>query len=51
MSNPYCRTWEFAEVMDVPIGTMMADFARGRAQWREPLTRAHDRGVQNAVRQ
>jgi hypothetical protein len=51
MSNLYSRTLEIAEVMAVLIGTPMAGFARGRAQWREPLTRAHHRGVQNAVRQ
>ena len=51
MSNLYSRTREIAEVMDVLIGTPMAGLARGRAQWRESLTRAHDREVQHAVRQ
>jgi hypothetical protein len=51
MSNLDSCTWEVAEVMDVPIGTMMAGFARGRAQWRGPLTRAHDREVEHAVQQ
>jgi DNA-directed RNA polymerase specialized sigma24 family protein len=51
MSNLDSCTWEIAEVMDVPISTLMAGLARGRAQWREPLTRAHDREVEHAVQQ
>jgi RNA polymerase sigma-70 factor, ECF subfamily len=41
---------EIAEVMSVPLGTVMSGLARGRSQLRERLLRARDQEVQRGLR-
>jgi DNA-directed RNA polymerase specialized sigma24 family protein len=46
-----CRTSEIAEMMDVPIDTVISGLARRRAQLRERLLRTREREVKHGVRQ
>jgi RNA polymerase sigma-70 factor (ECF subfamily) len=41
---------EIAEVLGVPIGTVMSGLARGRSQLRERLLRAREQEAQRGVR-